>query len=190
MITSRLRPDKILLVGMMGTGKSTVGAALATRLGCPYLDNDSLLERTAGMTAPELVAADGEQALQLAESRVLTVLLALPGPETCRIMATGKPSIPFGPVGHTQRASGLVPLPPRIALAARRATDGQCTANSERETAYARLLAKNCPLRMNTHRDMMQIADRDSLRTSHEQAEGYGLRVSISELLVAGRREE
>ena len=72
--------DKILLIGMMGAGKSTVGAALAGRLGWQYLDNDSLLEKTAGRTAPEILAADGEPALRAAESRVLTLLLGMPGP--------------------------------------------------------------------------------------------------------------
>ncbi len=74
-----LTADKVLLIGMMGAGKSTVGAALATRLGWPYLDNDLLLERTSGATAAEVLAAGGEQALRAAESRVLTVMLALPG---------------------------------------------------------------------------------------------------------------
>ena len=71
--------DKVLLIGMMGAGKSTVGAALATRLGWPYLDNDLLLERTSGATAAEVLAAGGEQGLRAAEARVLTVMLALPG---------------------------------------------------------------------------------------------------------------
>ena len=71
--------DKVLLIGMMGVGKSTVGAALATRLGWPYLDNDLLLARTSGATAAEVLAAGGEQALREAEARVLTVMLALPG---------------------------------------------------------------------------------------------------------------
>ncbi|MCU1594099.1 MAG: putative shikimate-kinase [Frankiales bacterium] len=72
--------DKVLLLGMMGCGKSTVGAALSSRVGWPYLDNDVLLERTAGARAPEILAAQGDQALREAESRVLTVMLALPGP--------------------------------------------------------------------------------------------------------------
>jgi shikimate kinase len=71
---------KVLLIGMMGAGKSTVGAALAARLGWPYLDNDALLERTAGNAAPEIVALHGEEALREAESRVLTLMLGMPGP--------------------------------------------------------------------------------------------------------------
>jgi shikimate kinase len=70
---------KVLLIGMMGSGKTTVGAALAARLGWPYLDNDSLLERTAGLAAPELLRAQGPDGLREAESKVLTLLLAMPG---------------------------------------------------------------------------------------------------------------
>jgi shikimate kinase len=77
--------EKVLLIGMMGSGKSAVGAALATRLGWPYLDNDSLLKRTAGDDAVTILEQQGEAALRLAESRVLTVMLALPGPVLCGI---------------------------------------------------------------------------------------------------------
>lgn len=72
--------DKVLLVGLMGSGKSSVGAALSARLGWPYLDNDALLERSEGCTAPELLEAQGEPALRQAESQVLTLLLGMPGP--------------------------------------------------------------------------------------------------------------
>lgn len=72
--------DKVLLLGMMGAGKTSVGAALAARLGWPYLDNDVLLDRTAGAGAVQILAEQGDEALRVAESRVLTVMLALPGP--------------------------------------------------------------------------------------------------------------
>lgn len=73
-------PEKVLLLGMMGAGKTTVGTALGARLGWPYLDNDALLQRTTGMTAPELLAARGSPGLRAAESGVLTLLLGMPGP--------------------------------------------------------------------------------------------------------------
>ena len=79
--------EKVLLVGMMGAGKSSVGAALSVRLGWPYLDNDTLLERTAGSTALELLAKVGEQGLRDAESRVLTLMLGMPGPMVCGLPA-------------------------------------------------------------------------------------------------------
>jgi shikimate kinase len=65
---------------MMGSGKSSVGAALSTKLGWPYLDNDVLLERTAGASARALLDNQGEVALRQAESQVLTLLLGMPGP--------------------------------------------------------------------------------------------------------------
>ena len=61
---------RILLVGMMGSGKSSVGKALAERTGLPFVDNDALVERATGRTAREL-AEDGEMALRSAESAAL-----------------------------------------------------------------------------------------------------------------------
>lgn len=72
------RVQKVLLVGMMGSGKTTVGAALSSRLGWPYLDNDVLLERTTGQTATDIVKSGGNEGLRVAESRVLTFLLGMP----------------------------------------------------------------------------------------------------------------
>ena len=64
-------PARVLLVGMMGSGKSSVGSALAERTGWPFVDNDELVERTTGRTARELVADGGEPALRAAESAAL-----------------------------------------------------------------------------------------------------------------------
>ena len=71
---------KVLLLGMMGCGKTSVGTALSGKLGWPYLDNDALLERTTGATARDLLDSQGEEALRQAESQVLTLLLGMPGP--------------------------------------------------------------------------------------------------------------
>lgn len=78
---------RVLLVGLMASGKSTVGTALAELTGWPCLDNDALLERAAGCTAAELLAAEGETALRTAESDVLTLLLAMPGPYVAGVAA-------------------------------------------------------------------------------------------------------
>jgi shikimate kinase len=60
----------ILLVGMMGSGKSTIGRALAERTGWPFIDNDALVERRTGRTARDLLDG-GLDALRWAESRAL-----------------------------------------------------------------------------------------------------------------------
>lgn len=79
--------DKVLLVGLAGAGTSTVGAALASRLGWPYVDADTMLLRTTGANATELRASQGDEALRAAERRVLTLMLGMPGP-----MVGGLPS--------------------------------------------------------------------------------------------------
>lgn len=63
--------DRMLLIGMMGAGKSTVGAALAAHLGWAYLDSDAEIVRRRGMTVPEIWRAEGEPAFRAEESAVL-----------------------------------------------------------------------------------------------------------------------
>ena len=78
---------RVLLVGLMATGKSSVGDAVALATGWPALDNDVLLERSTGRTAAELVAAEGQQALRAAESDVLTLTLSMPPPLVAGVAA-------------------------------------------------------------------------------------------------------
>lgn len=78
---------RILLVGTMGTGKSTLGAALHEQTGWPYLDNDVLLQQSTGLTAPELLARRGEPALRAAESAALTLVLDARGPLVAGVAA-------------------------------------------------------------------------------------------------------
>lgn len=78
---------RVLLVGLMAAGKTTVGQAIGDLAGWPCLDNDVLLERATGRTAADLLAAEGESALRAAESDVLTLLLAMPGPFVAGVAA-------------------------------------------------------------------------------------------------------
>ena len=52
--------DRVVLVGMMGSGKSTVGAILAERLGWPFHDNDAMLRQLFDATPRELLEAGGK----------------------------------------------------------------------------------------------------------------------------------
>lgn len=72
--------DRILLVGMMGAGKTTVGHALAALTGWPYYDNDDLLLRAVGKDTRQVQEQQGEQALRRAESAALDVALTEAGP--------------------------------------------------------------------------------------------------------------
>ena len=74
------RPDRIVLVGMMGCGKSTVGKLLSDRLGWPFHDNDAMLRRLFGATPRELLDAGGEEAMHSAELTALSAALAMPSP--------------------------------------------------------------------------------------------------------------
>jgi shikimate kinase len=64
-------PDRVLLIGMMGAGKSTVGHLVAERLGWDYLDSDDEILRRTGHTVPEIWHADGETAFRVEEAKVL-----------------------------------------------------------------------------------------------------------------------
>jgi shikimate kinase/3-dehydroquinate synthase len=69
-----MRP--IVLSGFMATGKSTVGPLLAARLGVPFLDTDSEIERTTGRRVPELWRDEGEAAFRAREGALVATLLA------------------------------------------------------------------------------------------------------------------
>jgi len=75
-VTSSTPPARIVLVGMMGSGKSTIGRALADALGWPLLDNDLLVTEMTGRTGPDLFAAEGELALHRAERAAFAEALA------------------------------------------------------------------------------------------------------------------
>ena len=65
----------IVLVGMMGVGKSTVGRRLAARLGLLFVDADEEIERAAGMTISEMFARYGEAHFRDGERRVIARLM-------------------------------------------------------------------------------------------------------------------
>ncbi|PZO04061.1 MAG: shikimate kinase [Hyphomicrobiales bacterium] len=76
----------IVLVGMMGSGKSAVGRRLATRLGLPFVDADTEIETAAGMTIPEIFAQRGEADFRSGERRVISRILITRAP---LVLATG-----------------------------------------------------------------------------------------------------
>jgi shikimate kinase len=80
------QPDRsIVLVGLMGAGKSTVGRRLARRLGLPFLDSDEEIERAADQSIKEMFDRFGEASFRDGERRVIARLLE--GPP--RVIATG-----------------------------------------------------------------------------------------------------
>ena len=80
-----LGPRSVVLVGMMGAGKSSVGKRLAQRLGLSFYDADTEIERAAGMSIPEMFEKRGEAEFRQGEQRVIARLLG----EGPAVLATG-----------------------------------------------------------------------------------------------------
>jgi shikimate kinase len=72
--------DRLLLVGMMAVGKTTVGQLSAKRLGWSFLDSDAQLLADTGRTAQEVFDTDGDEALRSLESHLLAQAIAHPVP--------------------------------------------------------------------------------------------------------------
>ena len=85
MDTGKRLDRPIVLVGLMGVGKSTVGRRLARRLGLPFVDSDSEIEGAAGLSAAEVFERYGEQDFRDGERRLVARLIE----GEVRVIATG-----------------------------------------------------------------------------------------------------
>ncbi|MEO6394413.1 MAG: shikimate kinase [Devosia sp.] len=74
-LATALAGRPLVLVGMMGAGKTTVGRRLAARLGRHFTDSDEEVERAAGMSIEDIFAAHGEDDFRAGEQRVIARLL-------------------------------------------------------------------------------------------------------------------
>ncbi len=81
---SDVRPN-VVLIGFMGTGKTAVGQEVASRLGCPFVDTDALIEERAGRPIARIFAEDGEGAFRRLEAEVVAAASARGGV----VIATG-----------------------------------------------------------------------------------------------------
>lgn len=77
----------VVLVGMMGVGKSSVGKRLAAQLKCPFIDADEEIEKSAQMTIPDIFAAYGEDHFRDGERRVIARLIE--DDHGLKVIATG-----------------------------------------------------------------------------------------------------
>lgn len=93
----------IILVGMMGVGKSSLGRRLSRRLQLALADSDREIERAAGMGIGELFRLYGEPELRALERRVMTRLLAMPP----QIIATGGDAFTDAETRELLKAGGL-----------------------------------------------------------------------------------
>jgi shikimate kinase len=84
-LIAALGARSVVLVGMMGSGKSSIGRRLAARLTVPFVDADAEIEAAAGMTIAEIFEKHGEPYFRAGEARVIARLLEH-GPQ---VLATG-----------------------------------------------------------------------------------------------------
>ena len=78
---------RVLIIGMMGAGKTTVVRELSERTGWPYVDNDDVLREQTGREPAEIRASEGEDVLHLAESDALDKALSLEPPRIIGVAA-------------------------------------------------------------------------------------------------------
>lgn len=130
----------IILIGMPGSGKTTVGSLLARELGRPFLDADAEIEGVAGCPIPEFFRKNGEDAFRVLETRVLAEL----GKRSGCVIATGGGCVTReenydllhqnGTIFWLSRAIGELPVDGRPVSQSRDLSELFC----EREPAYRR----------------------------------------------------
>jgi shikimate kinase len=98
-------PRPVVFVGLMASGKTSLGKRTAAALGVPFVDCDAEIERQEGRTVAEIFAADGQAAFRALEERMIAELVAAPGP---RVVATGGGAVLSGATRERLRASAVV----------------------------------------------------------------------------------
>ncbi len=78
----------IVMVGLMGAGKTSVGRALARRLGVPFVDSDKEIEAAAGCSVVDIFAMYGEEEFRRVEQRVISRLMDTP--PVAKVISTGE----------------------------------------------------------------------------------------------------
>jgi len=102
-IRAALRTRSIVMVGIMGCGKSAIGRRLASRLALPFVDADDEIEAAAHKTIPEIFADHGETYFRDGERKVIARLLRH-GPQ---VLATGGGAYMNAETRDTVRSQGI-----------------------------------------------------------------------------------
>ena len=112
-----------MLIGMMGSGKTTVGRGLAAALGRPLVDSDAQVEARTGRTVREIFESDGEAAYRVLEREALVDALAEAEPSV--VAAAGGVVLDAGNRAVLQEAGTVVWLRARPEVLARRVSAGR-----------------------------------------------------------------
>ena len=143
--TTSAPPRQIVLVGLSGVGKTTIGAALAARLGWPLLDTDDLVRAREGRTAAEIIVQRGEPAFRRVEEEVV----AEAARQAPAVIATGGGAILSARNRHALGERGLIcyldATPGEIARQLPPGPHGPLLIDSEREMRLAQLDGERRP---------------------------------------------
>ncbi len=136
----------VVLIGLMGAGKTAIGRRLAARLGLPFRDSDTEIEAAAGRTVPELFSQFGEAYFRAGERRVVRRLLD--GPPI--VLATGGGAFMDPATRATVRQRGTsiwlrAPLPVLLRRVARR-RNRPLLANGDPAATLSRLIEQRHPI--------------------------------------------
>jgi len=151
------RPN-VVLIGFMGTGKTAVGRMIAARLGCPFIDTDTLIEERAGRSIPRIFTDEGEEAFRRLEAGVVAEV----GERDGVVIATGG-GVVLRPenMANLRRAGVIVALnaEPAAILARVGEGAGRPLLGEDPEARVRRLLAERTPL----YRDADLVVDTSAL---------------------------
>ncbi len=156
-------PVRLLLVGMMGSGKTTVGRVLATTLGWPYADNDALVAEIAGQPTPSVEMGSGGDVLHVIEAVVVDRILAMDPPLVAGI--PGSAIVSDALRGHLRAHGHVVWLRARLDTLAARIGDGGSRpffAGNDVHETLERLYAGREPLYAAASHQVVDVDDLDA----------------------------
>lgn len=146
LLRERLAGRHIVLVGLMGAGKTSVGKRLAQRLHLPFVDSDHAIEESANMSIPDIFKSLGETEFRAGERRVIARLLNEPQ----QVIATGGGAYMDGETRLRIRERGVsVWLKAELAVLMRRVQrrqDRPLLANSDPEATMRDLMTRRYPI--------------------------------------------
>jgi shikimate kinase len=138
-------PRHLWLLGLSGSGKSTIGPRLARALSMPWVDTDAEIARDAGKPIPEIFQQEGEEGFRQRESRILEKIAA--GPAS--VVSCGGGVVIRDTNRHRMTTTGLrIYLqtdPATLAQRLRASQDRPLLAGDKRETTLQKLLAERSP---------------------------------------------
>jgi len=146
--TDRLQPSRtIVLVGLMGAGKTNIGRRLAQRLGVAFVDADDEIEKAAGCSIADIFAVYGEAVFRDGERRVIARLLEAPP----HVLATGGGAFMDDTVRAKVREKGVsvwlrVDLDTLVHRVARKSEERPLLAGKDPREVLASLMGSRYPI--------------------------------------------